>query len=289
MAPTFSLVTLATLALWVIGDDSAAAWRRCVWKALVAASIITAWFHGIIFAAGVAWLLLMALVAWFFARAPSNGWIRWVTGLALFALAAAVMSHALPGFFNPRVISAVRFRTDAIPFTLYLNFDKAVAGIILLGFCHPLIARAADWRSMFAKAAPWIPAVVVLILVPSMWVGYVRFEPRFPPEAWLWMWANLFLTCVAEEAICRGLLQRQLQMAWENVPGGRLLALVLAATVFGVAHSSGGSTYVALAVVAGLGYGWVYQRTGRIEASILTHFSVNAVHFFFFTYPAIQR
>ncbi|MDB6126494.1 MAG: protease family (abortive protein) protein, partial [Verrucomicrobia bacterium] len=119
--------------------------------------------------------------------------------------------------------------------------------------------------------------------------GYVRFDPKFPAEAWLWMWANLFLTCLAEEAICRGLVQRQLQLAWQNFPGGRALALIVAATLFGLAHSSGGPMYVALATVAGLGYGWVYQRTGRIEASILTHFSLNAVHFFFFTYPALQR
>lgn len=48
--------------------------------------------------------------------------------------------------------------------------------------------------------------------------------------------------------------------------------------------------YVALATVAGAGYGWAYQRAGgRIEASILTHFALNAVHFFFFTYPALAR
>jgi len=44
-----------------------------------------------------------------------------------------------------------------------------------------------------------------------------------------------------------------------------------------------------LSTVAGLGYGWVYQRTGRIEASILTHFALNLVHFLLFTYPALQR
>ena len=47
--------------------------------------------------------------------------------------------------------------------------------------------------------------------------------------------------------------------------------------------------YVALAAVAGAGYGWAYLRTQRIEASILTHFALNAVHFFGFTYPALAR
>jgi len=40
-------------------------------------------------------------------------------------------------------------------------------------------------------------------------------------------------------------------------------------------------------LVAGIGYGWAYRRTGRIEASILTHFSLNSLHFLLFTYPAL--
>lgn len=30
-----------------------------------------------------------------------------------------------------------------------------------------------------------------------------------------------------------------------------------------------------------------YQRTGRVEAAILTHFAVNATHFLLFTYPTL--
>jgi hypothetical protein len=35
--------------------------------------------------------------------------------------------------------------------------------------------------------------------------------------------------------------------------------------------------------------GCAYLRTGRIEASILTHFALNSAHFFGFTYPAAAR
>ena len=37
------------------------------------------------------------------------------------------------------------------------------------------------------------------------------------------------------------------------------------------------------------GYGAVYLRTGRIEASILVHFMLNVVHIFFFSYPALDN
>jgi len=54
-----------------------------------------------------------------------------------------------------------------------------------------------------------------------------------------------------------------------------------------LAHYMGGNNYILLATVAGVGYGWVYRHTGRIEASILTHFSLNSLHLLLFTYPAL--
>jgi hypothetical protein len=130
---------------------------------------------------------------------------------------------------------------------------------------------------------------MLLLLTLSLGAGYVRFDPKFPAETWLWLGVNLGFTCMAEEALFRGFIQAQLQRGWRNQPGGRWLALGLAAGLFGLAHAAGGAAYVALASVAGVGYGWIYQRTQRIEASILTHFALNAVHFFFFTYPALQN
>jgi membrane protease YdiL (CAAX protease family) len=44
---------------------------------------------------------------------------------------------------------------------------------------------------------------------------------------------------------------------------------------------------VLLATIAGTGYGLAYQRSGRVEMAILTHFAVNATHFLLFTYPAL--
>jgi hypothetical protein len=65
------------------------------------------------------------------------------------------------------------------------------------------------------------------------------------------------------------------------------LALVIAAVLFGLVHYKGGSTYVAAGVIAGLGYGWAYLRTQRIEAAMAVHFGVNATHFLLFVYPGL--
>jgi membrane protease YdiL (CAAX protease family) len=69
-------------------------------------------------------------------------------------------------------------------------------------------------------------------------------------------------TCVTEEAFFRGFLLAQLARGWS------------------------GSRY-GLAAVAGFGYAMAYLRTGRIEAAILTHFALNALHFLAFTYPGL--
>ena len=102
------------------------------------------------------------------------------------------------------------------------------------------------------------------------------------------MWANLLFTCTAEEALFRGLLQHQLTKHFINISAGKWIAVTVAALLFGLAHIGGGWLYVAIATVAGFGYGMVYQLTGRIEASIICHFGLNLTHILFFTYPALM-
>jgi membrane protease YdiL (CAAX protease family) len=66
-----------------------------------------------------------------------------------------------------------------------------------------------------------------------------------------------------------------------------MVALGVTAILFGLAHFGGGWQYVCAATVAGLGYGWAYQRTQRVEAAMAVHFGNNALHFLLFTYPSL--
>jgi membrane protease YdiL (CAAX protease family) len=286
---TFALLALAILALWLGGDDRAPVRRRDAWLLFLAGSLVAALTSGVVRPVGLVWVAVVATATHALGRRQVAGWQRHVAQVIFVAVAAGLAFHRLPGFNNPRVIDAVRFSADAIPYTLYLNYDKALAGLFVLGWCHTRIFTGREWRTMLMMAAPWSAGLIGLVMVLSLAAGYVRFDPRFPAETWLWLIVNLGLTCMAEEALFRGFVQAQLQRAWQHFAAGRWLALGVAAVLFGVAHAAGGATYVALATFAGLGYGWVYQRTGRIEASILTHFTLNAAHFFFFTYPALQR
>ena len=100
--------------------------------------------------------------------------------------------------------------------------------------------------------------------------------------------ANLFFTCVAEEAFFRpdpgtaDAASPTAQAASLDVDRDRRLA-----ALFGLAHAGGGVMWMLVATLAGFGYAAVYARTRTIEGAILVHFAVNAVHFLFFTYPAL--
>ncbi|WP_340122281.1 CPBP family intramembrane glutamic endopeptidase [Methylobacter svalbardensis] len=83
------------------------------------------------------------------------------------------------------------------------------------------------------------------------------------------------------------LFKKYLMQGLSKIRYGDALAISITAIVFGLAHYTGGSKYILLATVAGVGYGWAYRYTQRIEASILTHFTLNSLYFLLFTYPAL--
>jgi len=284
---TYALLTGSILSLWLGADPQAGFGQRHAWIALYLAACLAALAAGLLQPLGLVWIggLAAGLTAIF--RPSASRPQRIAATLTSLALTAGLMAHLLPGFNNPEVIASQQLTPDALPYRLFLNFDKASAGLLFLALCRPRLFRAGEYRVMFARAAPVTTGLIGVLLVAALTAGYVRFDPKFPPETWLWLWANLCLTCMAEEALFRGFVQAQLQRAWQPRRGGDVWALGVAAVLFGLAHAAGGPTYVALSTLAGIGYGWVFLRTGRIEASILTHFALNAVHFLGFTYPAL--
>lgn len=286
---TYVLLTLALASLWLGVEPGASPARRYAWVAWYAGACASALAVGILEPIGLVWIaaLAVALVAFFRPAAPR--WQRVLAAIAGLTITAGLMAHQLPGFNNPQAITSRRITPDALPYRLFLNFDKTSAGLLLLALARPRLLLAHGFGPMLTRAAPVAAGLIGSLLILALASGYVRFDPKFPAEAWVWLWANLCLTCMAEEAFFRGFIQAQLQRAWRKRPGGEWLALGAAAVLFGLAHAGGGLTYVILSTVAGVGYGWVFLRTGRIEASILTHFGLNAVHFVGFTYPALAR
>jgi len=87
---------------------------------------------------------------------------------------------------------------------------------------------------------------------------------------------------MAEEVMCRGFLQNSFKEALKS----KNLHIILASLFFGLAHFEGGLIYIGLSWLAGILYGYAYDKTGRIMSSMIVHCGINTIHFVFFTYPA---
>jgi len=206
--------------------------------------------------------------------------------LLYIGVAIALSTHQLPGFQNPAALYAVRTTPDAAPFTLFLNLDKPLIGFWVV-LTLPWITSRRFWRQVFPAAGAALLLAIPLCMTLALALGIVHWAPKLPPYALLWTLNNLLLVCVAEEAFFRAYVQGGLSRLLGNGKTVRFGALFVSAVLFGAAHYAGGWRWMLLAAVAGAAYGWAYQR-GGLRAAVLTHFGLNAVHFFFFTYPGLQ-
>jgi hypothetical protein len=168
--------------------------------------------------------------------------------------------------------------------TKYWNFDKAAAGLILLAYFGDNCRSVSDWKAMVQKTYLISIITVVISISLALILGYINLDITLVTAFFAWAWANLLFTCVAEEMLFRGFVQKHL-LRLTNKDVCKISIVIFVGILFGLAHFAGGVTYVILAAVAGIGYGYAYYRSGRIESAILTHFLLNSVHFLFFTYP----
>lgn len=204
---------------------------------------------------------------------------------AIFLLGFAFEIDQVPDFQPLWILRQIQFTPDAIPYNLGFNLGKIATGLIFLGALLPLATKRSDWSQLLQQTFIRLPLVLVSLSLISMALGYIRWEPKFPPHLTLWIMSDLFFCCVAEEGFYRGFLQHSLSKY--NHRSAPIIAIFISALIFGLAHYAGGPYYILLAGIAGIFYGWVYHVTKRIEASIITHFLLNLTHLLLFTYPAL--
>ncbi len=252
---------------------------------LLALSLATAVVAGIVEWAGFAVLTLFAGACLAAVRPELSTALRTLAWGIVVIFAVALATHQVPWVHNVLVLDAVSVSASAADYTLYWNYDKGFAGVLLYSVCvQP--QGSTHWNRAIVATGTIAVLTPVLVGVAATATGFISWDPKWPAFLGVWVPANLLVTCVAEETFFRGLLQRQLGSALRgSVPAPALVALVVAAVAFGVAHVAGGTAYVLLATLAGIGYGAAYHLTERVEASILVHFTLNLAHLVLFTYP----
>ena len=195
--------------------------------------------------------------------------------------AMALTLHLVPGFDNLKVLDRVQAGPASVPFTLYLNLDKPLIFFGLLLAWPALLGPggAIRWRPLALLILP-----LAALLIAAWQLGALKPEVGLPHWWWLFAFNNLLFTCVAEEALFRGLIQQG--VASRSKPW---LGLLVASLLFGSAHLAGGPLLVLFAALAGACYGLAFQLSGRLSVAILLHFLFNFAHLALFTYPLASR
>lgn len=131
-------------------------------------------------------------------------------------------------------------------------------------------------------------AFAVVVIPLGLVTGILKFTPVIPPigEAALALVTGYLFIALPEELLFRGLIQSGLERLF---PKAELATLIASAVIFGLAHLNNtafgfvapNGVYAVVATLAGLAYGYVWRRTGKITASAITHALVNFIWLLF--------
>ena len=150
-----------------------------------------------------------------------------------------------------------------------------VAGLYFFLVARPLDGVGYGWSLTGRDAATAVivfAAYAAIALPVGFGTHFITWNPRAAkPGLSLQPLIIYLVTAVPEEFLFRGLIQNLLSR-WLGIP----LGLAIASVVFGLSHLPD-PRYAVLATIAGVAYGYVYLRTGKVTASAITHALVDAV------------
>lgn len=220
-----------------------------------------------------------------FLKGDIKGLARFLLVILTIGISLGLAIHYFPGFNNPQILKGVKISKDAIPYSLYLNFDKPFIGIFILALGFPLVSDTKEFGRILKIATPLTLAGIIIMILLGLFSGLLQWDPKLPKIFWFFAIENLIFVCIIEEAFWRGFIQREL-FRWFGEKGllANSGAILLTALFFAALHYFWVSSipFLALVFVAGIIYGSIFQITKSLEASIFCHWTFNITHFLLF-------
>lgn len=250
---------------------------------------LMALFQGIINFYGLAFILLFYGISFiYFHYDVLDQWKKSILLILIIFLSAASFFHILPGFHNTLALDKMSLSPLSTPFSIYLNFDKTIMSLILF-LNSPLYQSEKPLTLQTGLQTIIVLLAGALVLMSlALFSGSIKFDVKLPDIFMLWSLNNLFFVCFAEETLFRGFIQKQLKCAFKNM-NLPYFHLLFASFLFGLAHFREGIPFILFASIAGLFYGFIYEKTNRILCAMFVHFGINLIHFIFFTYPSATQ
>jgi uncharacterized protein len=242
--------------------------------ARLAAGPLVLWMACVLYAAAaglsvgdraLAFAIYLAVPALILATGVTErGKVPWRELAAAVSLGVAIKYHQLP----------------TLPIPAPGGYDASRLVGLVAGLYFFLVARPLEGVGYRWSVTPRDAATAVLVFLVyaaiALPIGFATHFITWHPRAWtpslvLQPIIVYLVTAVPEEFLFRGLIQNLLSR-WLGSP----LGLAIGSVIFGLSHLPD-PRYAVLATIAGIAYGWVYLRTGKVTASAITHALVDAV------------
>ena len=172
---------------------------------------------------------IITLFALSLAHLNTQGTIKNLALILLSGLALAFSLHIIPGFNNELLFASEKFGESSLPFKLYANLDKALAGLAIL----IAMGQHLKWRFSFNTLYSML-AVVLLFFSLCLLLG-AKLDPKLGELTLAFIFFNLLVTCIAEEAFFRLVIQNNIHKLSKGLMKG-WFAVFTTAIIFMLAH-----------------------------------------------------
>lgn len=160
--------------------------------------------------------------------------------------------------------------------TVQITFEKIIAAILLGAFLLSPEHNIRNLKSILS--GKWISYLIIyiILLIPLFVILYLFAGLNIGVKALSGLLATVFLLSFTEEIIYRQLLQNWLHQIIEirSKAVASWLPIVVISISYGAFHTQNGINFAILTFFMGAAYGYIYQKSGKIEVAILVHFAL---------------